>query len=291
MVVSMTGFGRSKAESGRYSVTVEVKTVNHRFCEFHIRMPRQLLKVEDKIKKELNRHVKRGRVEVFITLEGEGTVSRNVTVDWGLLDEYFRYIHEIKDKYRLSGEITVQDFSGREELLRFDETDEGNELLEHLVLKACSEAGESLRQMREQEGAALEKDLSSNVGMLEERVATIRELSSGVLEKYRERLGKRMSELIGGQADEARILQEVAFFADKSDISEELLRLESHATQFFKTLQLAEPIGRKLDFLVQEMNREANTIGSKANDAGIAMEVVEVKSLLEKVKEQVQNIE
>ncbi|CAM3698196.1 YicC/YloC family endoribonuclease [Mesobacillus zeae] len=291
MVVSMTGFGRSKAESGRYSVTVEVKTVNHRFCEFHIRMPRQLLKIEEKIKKELNRHIKRGRVEVYVTLEGEGTVSRSVSIDWKLLDEYFQYITEIKNKYGFSGELSISDLAGREELIRFEETDDGNEELEILVLKACSEAGAQLRQMRLQEGASLEKDMAGHIGILEERIVHIRGLASVVLERYRERLEKRMSELIASQAEESKILTEVAFFADKSDISEELSRLESHAGQFFKTLCLDEPIGRKLDFLVQEMNREANTIGSKANDAGIAMEVVEMKSLLEKVKEQVQNIE
>lgn len=291
MVVSMTGFGRSKAESERFSVTVEVKTVNHRFCEFHIRMPRQLLKTEEKIKKKLGEHIKRGRVEVFVTLEGEGAVSRSVHIDWQALDEFVHHISEIKNRYGITGEVELRDLLNREEIIHFEEKETGNEELERLVLAAIEEAGSQLVQMRKLEGAALESDVSHHIGLLKENIGSVKTCAPDVVEQYRDRLNKKMTEFLAGQAVEDRILTEVAFFADKADISEEVTRLESHVSQFSEIMKAKEPLGRKLDFLLQEMNREVNTIGSKANDSRIAKEVVEMKSLLEKIKEQVQNIE
>jgi len=291
MVVSMTGFGRSRTESDRFSVTVEVKTVNHRFCEFHIRMPRQLLKTEEKIKKKLGEHIKRGRVEVFVTLEGEGIVSRSVHIDWAALDELVHHITEIKNRYSITGDIELRDIVSRQEIIHIEEIEAENEELELLVLSAVEDAGSQLVQMRMLEGSALEKDVLQHIQQLKENITSVKKLAPSVVEQYRERLQKKMAELTDSQADEDRILTEVAFFADKADISEEIARLESHVSQFKEILKANEPLGRKLDFLLQEMNREVNTIGSKANDSRIAREVVEMKSLLEKVKEQVQNIE
>lgn len=291
MVVSMTGFGRSKAESERFSVTVEVKTVNHRFCEFHIRMPRQLLKTEEKIKKKLGEHIKRGRVEVFVTLEGEGIVSRSVHIDWQALDELVHHISEIKTRYRITGEIELSDLVNRDEIIHIEEKETENEELELLVLSAIQEAGTQLIQMRLLEGAALERDVSQNIQQLKGNLSNVKQFAPDVVEHYRDRLKKKMADFLDGQAEEDRMLTEVAFFADKADISEEIIRLESHVGQFTEIMKTNEPLGRKLDFLLQEMNREVNTIGSKANDSRIAREVVEMKSLLEKVKEQVQNIE
>lgn len=291
MVVSMTGFGRSKAESERFSVNVEVKTVNHRFCEFHIRMPRQLLKTEEKIKKKLGEHIKRGRVEVFVTLEGEGIVSRSVHIDWQALDELVHHISEIKNRYRIDGEIELRDLVNRDEIIHIEENETENEELEQLVLAAIQDAGTQLVQMRLLEGMALEKDVSQYIQQLKGNLSKVKQFAPDVVEQYRDRLSKKMADFFDGQADEDRILTEVAFFADKADISEEITRLESHVDQFTEIMKANEPLGRKLDFLLQEMNREVNTIGSKANDSRIAREVVEMKSLLEKVKEQVQNIE
>ncbi|WP_079510228.1 YicC/YloC family endoribonuclease [Mesobacillus jeotgali] len=291
MVVSMTGFGRSKTESERFSVTVEVKTVNHRFCEFHIRMPRQLLKTEEKIKKKLGEHINRGRVEVFVTLEGEGIVSRSVHIDWEALDEFVQNISEIKNRYSLAGDIELRDIVNREEIIHIDEKEAESEELEQLVLSAVEEAGIQLVAMRRLEGAALQKDVLQYIHLMTNHILRVKQFAPDVVEQYRERLKKRMSDIIEGDADEGRILTEAAFFADKADISEEIARLVSHVNQFKEILNADEPLGRKLDFLLQEMNREVNTIGSKGNDSRIAREVVEMKSLLEKVKEQVQNIE
>ncbi|MGX6442003.1 YicC/YloC family endoribonuclease [Neobacillus sp. K501] len=291
MVISMTGFGRSKLESAAFSVNVEVKTVNHRFCEINIRMPRQLLKIEDKMKKKLNQQLRRGRVEVYVTIDGEGAVSRKVLVDWKLIDEYYKFINQAREKYGIDTKITLHDLLNRNELIHIEENEVGNEELENLVLSATEEAVLQLKQMRIAEGDELKKDLLTSLSQLDSIIMDLKELAPLVVTAYKERLTKRMQEFIQGQIDETRIVTEVAVFADKVDINEELTRLLSHIQQFMKTLNENEPIGRKLDFLVQEMNREANTIGSKANDSKIAKKVVDIKSLLEKLKEQVQNIE
>ncbi|MDP4082978.1 MAG: YicC/YloC family endoribonuclease [Bacillota bacterium] len=291
MVVSMTGFGRSKVVSGPFSVNVEIKTVNHRFSEYSIRMPRQLLKIEEKMKKKLNQHIRRGRVEVYVTLEGEGTVTRKVQVDWKLIEEYYQFIQSVKERYSIEGSISLNDILGREELVHIEESEFGNEELENAVIRALEEAVILLKQMRLAEGVELKKDITANLYQLESSVIELRRYAPLVVQGYKERLTKRMTEFLNGQYDEARILTEVAIFADKADINEEMTRLCSHVQQFLQTLEDQEPIGRKLDFLVQEMNREVNTIGSKANDSNIAKMVVEMKSLLEKLKEQIQNIE
>ena len=290
MVISMTGFGRGKKIEGSFTAIVEVKSVNHRFAEYQIRMPKQLLYLEDKIKKKISEYVQRGRTEVYITIEGQSLASRQVQIDWALLDEYVKYITDIKNKYAIGTELTLQDLT-REELILFADKETNNEDLEGLLLAAVEEACQQLWHMRKLEGTELEKDLNCNLNKLTERLSELKEHAPKVVQQYQEKLAKRMSDFLNGQVDETRLLTEVAIFADKSDINEEVTRLYSHINQFTQTLSLNEPIGRKLDFILQEMNREVNTIGSKANDSSIAFLVVEMKSLLEKMKEQVQNIE
>lgn len=291
MIVSMTGFGRSNVETGDFSITVEVKSVNHRFLEYQMRMPRQLLKIEDKIKKIINEYVARGRLEVYVTVTGSGGLTSMVNVDWHLLDEYVKSIKTIQEKYHIDGKITLQDLLAREELISVDENHSGNEELEAIVLAAVGEASKQLRIMREMEGKILEEDIHNQLDGLEKKLPILREYAPRVVQQYSQRLQKRMEDFANGLIDEARLISEIAIFAEKADINEELTRLQSHIDQFYKIMQLNESIGRKLDFLLQEMNREVNTIGSKANDSGIAKEVVEMKSYLEKMKEQVQNIE
>ncbi|WP_040204910.1 YicC/YloC family endoribonuclease [Neobacillus jeddahensis] len=291
MVISMTGFGRGRKESSAFSVNVEIKSVNHRFSEMNIRMPRQLLKIEDKIKKKLSEHIRRGRVEVYVGVEGEGIVTRKVHIDWKLVEEYYQIINEVQNKYGIAGNISLQDLLNQTDLLHIEESEAGNEEIEKLVLTAAEEAVILLKQMRMAEGEELKKDLLAISSQLEVNVFELQKYAPLVVHSFKERLTKRMQEFVNGQVDETRILTEVAVFADKADINEEITRLKSHIQQFLQTLHDHEPIGRKLDFIVQEMNREANTIGSKANDSNIAKTVVEIKSLLEKLKEQVQNIE
>lgn len=291
MIVSMTGFGRSVYKSDNFAITVEMKTVNHRFAEYNIRMPRQLFIIEDKIKKKISEYVTRGRVEVFITIEGTGHLKSSVSIDWELLDQYYRSINMIQEKYQLEHNISLQDILSRDEFISIEENHSGNEELESLVLSAIEEAAKQLKSMRVKEGEQLNKDIHNQLTLLRKKVIELSEFAPTVVLHYSERLRKRMEDFVNGVIDETRIVNEVAIFADKADINEELTRLQSHIEQFLDNMKRSEPIGRKLDFLLQEMNREVNTIGSKANDSGVAREVVEMKSLLEKMKEQVQNIE
>ncbi|MFJ5622173.1 YicC/YloC family endoribonuclease [Peribacillus loiseleuriae] len=291
MVVSMTGYGRGKAEHDTIKVTVEMKTVNHRFCEFVIRLPRQLLVFEDKLKKKANECIRRGRAEIFITVEGEGLVSKKLKLDWELSDQFFSLMDKVKKKYQLDTSVNLHDVLQLEELLSVEEEPTENKDMEQVLFVAFMEALEQLKKMRLQEGVELHNDLQGQLGKFQVVVDELKKYAPSVGNQYRERLVQKLTDFTNGLVEESRLLTEAAIFADKADINEELTRLESHKIQFLDTLEHTEPIGRKLDFLVQEMNREVNTIGSKANDSIITKNVVEMKSLLEKMKEQVQNIE
>ncbi|KMY49389.1 YicC/YloC family endoribonuclease [Peribacillus loiseleuriae] len=291
MVVSMTGYGRGKAEHDTIKVTVEMKTVNHRFCEFVIRLPRQLLVFEDKLKKKANEYIRRGRAEIFITVEGEGLVSKKLKLDWELSDQFFSLMDKVKKKYQLDTSVSLHDVLQLEELLSVEEEPTENKDMEQVLFVAFMEALEQLKKMRLQEGVELHNDLQGQLGKFQVVVDELKKYAPSVGNQYRERLVQKLTDFTNGLVEESRLLTEAAIFADKADINEELTRLESHKIQFLDTLEHTEPIGRKLDFLVQEMNREVNTIGSKANDSIITKNVVEMKSLLEKMKEQVQNIE
>lgn len=291
MVCSMTGFGRSKQTTERMSVTVEMKSVNHRFCEISIRLPRQLLIFEDKIKKVISQYVQRGRVEVFITIEGEGWTKRKLHVDWQLLNDYYEQLKEAAARFTLQDRVTLEQLFQLEGVVEVVEEEVGNEEVEQLLLTATEEAAKQLKMMREKEGEALTRDIQEQLSVIAQCVQNVHQFAKEVAEQYRTRLMKRMNEWVQGVIDETRLLTEVAILAEKADINEELTRIRSHIEQVEYTLQKKEPVGRKLDFLVQELNREMNTIGAKANDGRIALQVVEMKSALEKVKEQVQNIE
>lgn len=291
MAVSMTGFGRCRTESGQTTITVEVKTVNHRFFELNSRIPRELLPLEDKIRKKLNEYISRGRVELFISIKGSDHLKTKVNVDWSFLEAYWQAVSAIKNKLRLQEEISLQSILNQEGIISCDEEFTGDKEWEDAIISAVDEAAKQVKEMRLAEGEALEKDILSSLELLGEKCTMLEQLAPIVVKHYEERLKKRMEELAKGQVDEMRLINEVAIFADKADISEELARINSHIAQFNKIIKSNGPIGRKLDFLLQEMNREANTIGSKGNDSNIAVLVVEMKSLIEKMKEQVQNIE
>lgn len=291
MVNSMTGYGRGTAESGNVKVSVEMKSVNHRFREFAVRMPRQLLVLEDKIKKRLSREIQRGRVELFISAEGEGLAERTLQVDWDLAAQLIGSAREMREKFSLPDDISLRDILQLDSVFAIKEEEQAVPETEPVLYDAFQTALANLMKMRKEEGEELRKDLSSHIARLKAVIPAVRALAPAAAEVYRNRLAQKMLEWSDGSLDEGRLMAEAAVFADKCDISEELARLESHLLQFESSLDSTEPLGRKLDFLVQEMNREVNTVGSKANDSRITKEVVEMKSLLEKLKEQVQNIE
>lgn len=291
MVKSMTGFGRAEAKQGSYQILVEMKSVNHRFCEINIRMPKQFLAMEEKMKKVVNSFLQRGRIEMFITIEGQDIHDKHLNVDWELLSAYIDSIHKVKDRYQISGSIEINDILKLENVFTIMETQTGMEAIEELLLEQVHSASKQLVAMRTAEGDQLKKDIITHLTFIETMSEQLSKLGPTVVEAYRLRLEKKLKEYLGSQIDEQRILAEAAIFADKADINEELKRINSHLGQFNQSLQSTDPVGRKLDFLVQELNREVNTIGSKANDANIANLVVEMKACLEKIKEQVQNIE
>lgn len=268
-----------------------MKSVNHRFCEISIRLPRQWLVFEDKIKKAILPYVRRGKVEVFVTIAGERLVKRNVHIDWDLLGQYWNGLQEAARRFSLDGGATAADLLRLDGVVEVVEEEGANEEVEPLLLAAVEEAAKALAAMRRREGEALAADLRARLHEVEAGVEAIEQRAPLVVEQYRERLARRLREWAPSPVDEARLLTEVAVFAEKADIHEELKRIRSHLSQMADVLRADEPIGRKLDFFVQELNREVNTIGAKANDSVIAAQVVEMKSALEKMREQVQNVE
>ena len=291
MVCSMTGYGRSTERNDQHTITAEMKSVNHRFFEINVRMPRQLMSVEDKIKKVISSEVKRGRVEVYITIEGEALAERVIEVDWKLLDQYADAASEMENRYQTGSRLKLSDLFSLDSVFSVVEMAKGNETLEELILSAVRGAAMQLKDMRREEGSYLKNDLLKQLSEIEAFADEIEKHAPDVVLRYKNRLEKKMAELSGGSIDDSRIAAEAALFADRADISEEITRIRSHLLQFRQTIEKPEPAGRKLDFLVQELNREANTIGSKANDKEISRCSVELKSVIERIKEQVQNIE
>lgn len=293
MIKSMTGFGQAEYTDGERKFLVEMRSVNHRFCEISVRMPRQLNVLEEAIKKKIQETIKRGRIDVYIAIEHEGETPQSLEVNWSLADEYVQINREINQRYQWNATLASRDLITLPEVVQVKEEADDVESLRLPLLEAVTLASERLLEMREVEGEQLKVDLTSRVKHLTTLLDEIKKQAPTVVENYRERVRRRLTEFLGNQLDidEGRLLTEVALFADRSDIDEEITRLESHCKQFLNNLKGNEPVGRKLDFILQEMNREANTIGSKANDLLISQKVVELKAELEKMKEQVQNIE
>jgi uncharacterized protein (TIGR00255 family) len=287
----MTGFGRASGQIDSCLLTVEMKSVNHRFLDVSLKMPKQFMSIEDKLKKRISQSMSRGRIEVYVNLEGESLVDKSIQVDWDLLEQYVKSLHQIKERFSLKDEVTLEHILGLSQGIDIREESISSENVENNLLHIVDAAIKQLVEMRKFEGDQLTVDLKQRLGDISILTIELEKLAPFVVEQYRERIEKRLTEYVSGKIDENRILTEVALFADKADISEELTRIHSHIHQFSETLKASVPIGRKLDFLVQELNREANTIGSKANNGDIAKNVVELKSIIEKLKEQVQNIE
>jgi uncharacterized protein (TIGR00255 family) len=292
MVVSMTGFGRGKAESEKNAVTVEMKSVNHRFCEVMVRMPRQLVDVEDKLKKIVGESIKRGRIEVFVTVSGERSSTKSLQTDYSLLQQYVEALKTIEKEQNLPPQsLSFQDILEMEGVFTTHDEEGDNTEVKELVQEAARKAVSELYKMRQNEGERLKEDLMNRMCQIEKSCEEIAKLAPTVSEQYRERIQKKLQEHLGDSFDEQRVLTEVAIFAEKADISEEITRINSHIREFKETLESGAQMGRKLDFLVQELNREGNTIGAKAHSSSIASLVIDIKTNLERIKEQVQNIE
>ena len=292
MIQSMTGFGRCQKTLGSRDITVEIKAVNHRYLEFSSRLPRSLGFTEDKLKAQVQSRIARGKVEVSVTVaEQKGSASR-VTLNEGLALSYLEELRIFARKNGLTDDLTLSDFCRLPDLFttRMAEVDE--DALWRDISETADGALDSFIAMRRREGEKLSADLAAKLYNILTLVEAVERRSPETVEAYRQRLYKKLGELLADrQIDDSRVLTEAALFADKVSVDAETVRLRSHIDQFRHILTLEEPVGRKLDFLVQEMNREANTIGSKAQDAEMARIVVELKSEIEKVREQIQNIE
>lgn len=291
MVKSMTGFGRATKEFEAFKVTIELKAVNHRYSECLFRMPKQLAYLEGKLKKIINKQIKRGRIECFFSITGEQLAKRELHIDWDLADSYYRFIKQASARYELAELPKMSDLLQEQEYLSIEEEVDASSELERLVIETLTRATERLDEMRSMEGAELLLNFKQHLATLEKSLAII-QAEIPVSEKYyQEKIENRLQNIVGENFDQNIVLTEVALLLEKADINEEVERTKSHLKQFYGIILLEEPIGRKLDFLIQEMNREINTIGSKANSLRITEQVVEMKTTLEKIREQVQNVE
>lgn len=292
MIKSMTGFGRAQIEADGYIIAVEIKSVNHRYFEFSSRIPRQYGFLDEKLKSYINSRVARGKVECYVTVEALNTDTADVAVNHTLATAYVKALKQISTEYELKEDFGASTISRFPDVLVVRKAEEDEEKLWELVKAVCSEALDKFISMRAVEGEKMYNDIHSRAQYILDCVSYIEQRSPQTVKEYNQKLVQRVHEIIGDAAlDESRIIQEVAIYADKVAVAEETVRLRSHIDQLEAFISCNEPIGRKIDFLVQEINRETNTIGSKANDVDIARKVVDVKSEIEKIREQIQNIE
>lgn len=294
MIKSMTGFGRCETVIDGREISVEIKSVNHRYFEFSCRTPRGYAFLDDKLKSYVNSRVSRGKIDVFVSIGANEETPSEVTVNHQLVSSYLNAMHEICENHNVEDDVTVTQLSRFPEVFTVHKAAEDEEKIIADVLSATQTALDSFVSMRETEGEKMKADILSRANTILSIVGEIEERSPKTVVEYENRLKERIEQTLASynmEIDEQRILTEVAIFADKVAVAEETVRLRSHFEQLSQFLEYNEPVGRKIDFIIQEMNREANTIGSKVQDAELAHKVVEIKSEIEKIREQVQNIE
>ena len=290
---SMTGYGKSILTKEKREYQVEIKTVNHRYLDISIKMPKILSYLEEQIKKEISSKIKRGKVDVFITFENNSEEGKNIKINKELAKVYINELRQLADEENLTKEIPVMEIAKLPDILSI-KIDQEDEKIKQEMLEAVSNATESLNQMKKIEGDKIGQDLNRRIDKIESKIEEISKKSTGLIEEYVVKLEKRIQEILKTEEiDKSRIAQEVVIYADKCSIEEEITRMKSHIYQF-RTLissDTAETIGKKLDFIIQEMNRETNTIGSKSNSLDITNGVIDIKTELEDIREQIQNIE
>ncbi len=292
MVRSMTGFGRGQASVEGYNITVEIRSVNHRYFELYTKIPRTYSFLEEKIKALLQTEISRGKVECSVQIEATADESVVVSVNEPLAKGYVDAVNSISESFGITNDITAMSVARFSDVLSISKAPVDEDLLWSKVSPVVSEALKSFVDMRLAEGAKLSQDVLSRADIILDNVSYVEKRSPETVKAYSEKLLERMKTVLGDtQIDESRILTEAAIYADKVAVAEETVRLRSHIEQLHTMLDSSEAVGRKLDFLVQEINREANTIGSKAQDVDIARRVIDIKAEVEKIREQIQNIE
>ena len=292
MLKSMTGYGRNEAVVGTKKITVEIKSVNHRFTDYNIKVPRQYGFLEERMRLLVSQAVARGKIDVYVSVEVCGEADKIVTVNEELAENYINALRGISEKFGLEYDVTTSVIASFSDIFRSEPKRDDEEELWEAVAGVANTAIAAFTAMREREGSRIEEDLRSRIRYMRTLAASIDERSPQIVTEYREKLYTKLNELLEGRdIDDARVLTEVALFADKVATNEEIVRLSSHYDEFDEIMDSGEPAGRRLDFLIQEINREVNTIGSKSSDLETAKIVVTLKGEIEKLREQIQNIE
>lgn len=296
MVKSMTGYGRGEYIDEKKSITVEIKAVNHRYCDVYVKMPRRYSFAEERIKSDVRDALKRGKIEVLVTVDSFGESENDIRLNEDVARKYYRALKALEETFELDqkGGVTLSMLASMPDVIKAVPAEEDEEALLHSLGVATEIALQNIINMRAAEGERLAKDILMRADIIEEIKDKIKERAPEIGKEYADKFRERVNELLEGKLEvpEERVLVEAAVFADKANITEELVRLESHIQQlrnFFDTEE--ETVGKKIDFLIQEMNREANTIGSKSNDTEITSWMLDLKAEIEKIREQVQNIE
>ncbi len=289
---SMTGYGKGVSKRDGKTITIEIKTVNHRFLDCNIKLPRNFLFVEDRVKKAVSSAISRGHVDLYLTYEQSSTDEGAYTVDLELANNYLTAVRQLENGTGLANDVTLSTLLRVGDIVTRQQSVEDEDLLAEMTLEAASEALVNLKVMREKEGQSQKADIASKLGTIEACLDRIKEFAPKVVEDYRALLNARIAEVVEPSlVDKQRLATEVALYADHCAIDEEITRLSTHISSMRSLLEATEPVGRKMDFLVQEFNRETNTIGSKANDMRITKEVLAIKNEIEKMREQAANIE
>ncbi|HHU05623.1 MAG TPA: YicC family protein [Clostridiales bacterium] len=292
MVKSMTGYGSAEGVVEKLGITIELRSVNNRFLDCNVRIPRVYTFVEDAMKAQVQKVVTRGKVDVYVTIDSSKADDVKITLNEPLLDAYLNAFNTMSEKYGLKNDISVVSLSQFPDILLVEKTETDLEAFSEGICAILREALKGFDEMRVREGEKLKADILNHLAEIERILAAVEERSPKTVAEYRARLEQRMAEILADRGiDEARLITEVAIFADKVAIDEETVRLRSHIEQLKDLLESDQPMGRKLDFLVQELNREANTIGSKCNDTELSHMVINLKAEIEKIREQAQNIE
>lgn len=291
MIKSMTGYGRAKLSKDDREYQIEIKSVNHRYLDISVRIPKQLSYLEETIKKEIAKKVKRGKIDVFVTFENNSLEGKEIKINTELAKAYIDELKKLAEKENILSDIQVTEISKYPDVLNIQSSQDDEKITKE-VLETITIATDNLVQMRETEGNKISEDLLKRLNTINKKVEEIAKLSTGLIEEYVVKLEERIKEILKNQEiDKTRLAQEVVIYADKCSIEEEVTRLNSHISQFKNLLNSNEAIGKKLDFIIQEMNRETNTIGSKANNLEITNGVIDIKTEIENIREQVQNIE
>ncbi|MDD4690358.1 MAG: YicC family protein [Eubacteriales bacterium] len=289
---SMTGYGRCEMTVDGMDVSVEIKSVNHRFADYSIRVPRYYGFMEELVKKFLQQYISRGKVDVYVSISDKNDDSKVITLNTAMAEGYINAMRELVDKYGIKDDISASSISRFSDIFDVEYKEEDEETIFARIIPALEEAKEKFINMRKREGDKLTADMLMRKAIIEEKLAKVEELAPNTVDEYKAKLEARISELMEGiTIDESRVMTEIAIYADKLCVTEETVRLHSHLKEFEHILSKEEAAGRRLDFLLQEMNREVNTMGSKCNDLEIGKCVVDMKTELEKIREQLQNLE